>query len=91
MSMEHIKVIESSHKRKCTSSDSCGHWRQEHTGVGPDQNLSCPHSRSRDQHSVGHHREVRWTVTPREGKDSDSSDSRKTFIIIIILFILIGG
>ena len=30
------KVIESSHKRKCTSSDSCGHWRQEHIGVGPD-------------------------------------------------------
>ena len=27
------KVIESSHKR---SSDSYGHWRQEHTGVGPD-------------------------------------------------------
>jgi len=23
------KVTESSHKRKCTSSDSCGHWRQE--------------------------------------------------------------
>ena len=44
------------------------------------------------QHSVGGYpREVRWTVTPREGKDSDSSDSRKTFIIIINLFILIGG
>ena len=28
----------------------------------------------------GHPREVRWTVTPSEGKDSDSSDSRKTFI-----------
>ena len=27
------KVIESSHKR---SSDSYGHWKQEHTGVGPD-------------------------------------------------------
>ena len=28
---------------------------------------------SRDQHSVGGHpREVRWTVTPSEGKDSDS-------------------
>ena len=23
-------------KRKTTSSDSCGHWRQEYTGVGPD-------------------------------------------------------
>ena len=30
------KDIESSHKRKCTSSDRCGHCRQEHTGVGPD-------------------------------------------------------
>ena len=28
--------IESANKIKCTSSDSCGHWRQEHTGVGPD-------------------------------------------------------
>ena len=28
-------------------------------------------------------REVRWTVTPNEGKDSDSSDSRKTFITLI--------
>ena len=26
----------SAHKRKRTSSDSCGHWRQEHTGAGPD-------------------------------------------------------
>ena len=31
--------------------------------------------------------EVRWTVTPSEGKDSDASDSRKTFIILyFILF-----
>ena len=46
--------------------------------------LSCPHSRSRDQHGFGGHpREVRWTVTPSDGKDSDSSDSRKTFIILI--------
>ena len=29
------RAIESSHKTRCTSSDSCGHWRQEHT-VGPD-------------------------------------------------------
>jgi len=42
-----------------------------------------PHNRSRDKHSIGGHpREVRWTVTPSEGKDSDSSDSRKTFIIL---------
>ena len=27
---------ESTHKGKCTSSDSCGHWRQGHTGVGPE-------------------------------------------------------
>jgi len=46
--------------------------------------MSCPHSRSRDQHSVGGHpREVRWTVTPSEGSDTDSSDSRKTFITLM--------
>ena len=27
------KVIGSSHKRKRTSSDNCGHWRQEHTRI----------------------------------------------------------
>ena len=71
-------------KRKYTSSDSCGHGRQEYTGAGPDQNLSCPRSRSKDQHGLGKHpREVRGTVTPSEGKDSDSSDSRKTFIILM--------
>ena len=32
--------------------------------------LSCAHSRFRDQHSVGHPREARRTVTPSEGKDS---------------------
>jgi len=38
----------------------------------------------RGQHSVGRHpREVRWTVTPREGKDSDNSDSRKTVVILM--------
>ena len=34
--LEYIEGIESAHKRKHTSSDSCGHWRQENTGVGPD-------------------------------------------------------
>ena len=78
------KDTESSLKRKHTSSDNCGPWRQEHTGVGPDWNLSCPHSRSRDQHSAGGHpREGRWTVTRSKGKDPDSSDSRKTFIILM--------
>ena len=48
------------------------------------QNLSYPHRRSRDQHSAGgHSREVRWTVTPSEGKDSESSDSIKILIILI--------
>ena len=43
-----------------------------------------PHSRCRDQHSVGGHpREVKGTVTPSEGKDSDSSDPRKTCIILM--------
>ena len=42
------------------------------------------HSRSGDQHSVGGHTmEVRWTVIPSIGKDSDNSDSRKTCIILI--------
>ena len=27
---------ESSYIRKCASSDSCGHWKQADTGVGPD-------------------------------------------------------
>ena len=80
-----LEVIESSHRRKCTSSDSCGHWSQEHTGVGPDENLSCPHSRSRDRHSDRvHPREVRRTVAPSEEKDSDSSDSRKTCPICVL-------
>ena len=73
VSVGSTKGPESAHKRKRTSSDSCGHWRQEHTGAGPDWNLSCLHSRARDQHSIGGHpREVRWIVTPREGKDSES-------------------
>ena len=43
-----------------------------------------PHSRSRDQHSVGGSpRDVSWTVTPSEGNDSHSSDSRKAFIILM--------
>jgi len=43
-----------------------------------------PYNKSRDQHSVGGHpREVRWTVIPSEGKNSNSSDSRKTFIILM--------
>ena len=29
-------------------------------------------------------REVRWTVTPSERKDSDSNDSRKTFIALVL-------
>ena len=38
----------------------------------------------RDQHSVGGHpKEVRWTVTPSEGEVSKSSDSRKTFIVLM--------
>ena len=41
---------------------------------------------SRDQHSVGGHpRQVRWTVTPREAKDSDSSDSRKNIYYSYVL------
>ena len=56
----------------------------KNTGVEPDYNMSCPHGRSRDPHSVGRHpREVKWTVTPREGNGSDSSDSRKAFIILM--------
>ena len=46
-----------------------------------------PHNRSRDQHSVGGHpREMKWTVTPSEGKDPDSSDLRETFIIFEAFF-----
>jgi len=57
---------------------------QEHRGVGPDQNLSCPHSWSEVSTVLGGHpREVRMAVTSSEGKDSDSSDSRKTVIILM--------
>ena len=43
-----------------------------------------PHSRYRDQHGVGGHpRELRRTVTLSEGKGSDSSDSRKSFLILM--------
>ena len=53
-------------------------------GKNTQEYLSSPHSRSRDQYRVGGHpREVRWTVIPSSGKDSDSSDSRKIFIILI--------
>ena len=48
-----------------------------------------PPNKSRDKCSVGGYpREVRWTVTPREGKDANSRDSSKTFIIFICLLIL---
>ncbi|CAN0151753.1 unnamed protein product, partial [Rangifer tarandus platyrhynchus] len=64
-------------------------------GCGSSQNiliLSAKYSISRDvfipvtiqdQHSVaGHSREIRCMVTPRDGKESDNSDSRKTFITL---------
>ena len=39
--------------------------------------MSCPHSRSRGQHSdEWYPREGRWTVNPGEGKDSGSNGSR---------------
>ena len=79
-----VKPIESPHKRKHTSSDSGGLWRQECIGVGPDYNVSFPHSRSRYQHKDERYpKEVRWTVIPSKGKDSDNSDSRKTCIILM--------
>ena len=34
----------------------------------------------------GHPREMKWTVTPSEGKDPDSSDLRETFIIFEAFF-----
>jgi len=37
--------------------------------------MSFPYSRSRDEHCVGGHpREISWTVTPSERKDSGSSE-----------------
>ena len=69
------KDFESSHKRKCNTSDNCAHWRQKHTGVGPECVGSCP-------------RRVRWTVTPIQEKDADISDSRKIFTILIFWHVL---
>ena len=38
----------------------------------------------RDQPSIeGYPRQVKWTVTHSKGKDADSRNSRKTFIILI--------
>ena len=43
---------------------------------------------SKDQYSVGGYpKEVRWTVTPSKRKDSDRSDSRKTFIILMVFYL----
>ena len=65
--------------KKAFLSDQCKNTEK----VGPDSNLSCPHSRSRDQQSVGGHgREVRWAVSPREGKDPDSSDKKKHSLLL---------
>ena len=36
------EATESAHRRKRARSDSRGQWRQGHTGVGPDETLSCP-------------------------------------------------
>ena len=83
------EATESAHRRKRARSDSRGQWTQGHTGVGPEETLSCPHSGSRDQHRVGGHpREASWTGTPSEGKDSDSGDSRKAFILLMFWLVL---
>ena len=43
-----------------------------------------PHNRSRDQHSVGGHpREVRWTVTPSEGKDSLTAVTQEKHLLLL--------
>ena len=53
-------------------------------GVGGGVGTVTHSTQPRDQHSVGGHpKEVRWTVTPSEGEVSKSSDSRKTFIILM--------
>ena len=42
----------------------------------------------RDQRFVGEDpREIRWTVTAREGKDSDSNDSRK-YVLFLFSYLL---
>ena len=61
----------------------------KNTRRGPDQSLSCPHSRSRDHPRVGGHpKEVWWTAAPSEGQDADSRDSRKHLLFIYYSFIL---
>ena len=64
---------------------------KKHKGIGPDENLSCPHSRSRDQHSAGWHpREGRWTVTPARERNLTAVTQEKTFIIrMFVLQILL--
>ena len=47
--------------------------------------LSCLHSRSRDQHSVGGHpREVRWTVTPSEGRTLTEVTQEKCLLFLCL-------
>ena len=46
------KRTEYSHKSKIPSSGNRGYRRQVHTGLGLDESLSCPHSRSREQSSI---------------------------------------
>ena len=46
------KRTECSHKSKIPSSGNHGYWRQVHTGLGLDESLNCPHSKSREQSSI---------------------------------------
>ena len=46
------KRTECSNKSKIPSSGNRGYRRQVHTGLGLDESLSCPHSRSREQSSI---------------------------------------
>ena len=77
------KDNESSHKRKHTNSDSCGYWRQEHSGVRPEQGLSCPPQAGSGMSTVlegtlGRQGGLRHPVRER----MLTVDSRKTFIIL---------
>ena len=63
---------------KGTSSGSCVHWRQEHSGVGPHQSLTCLRRKSRDQPSIwGHPRASEVDCDSQLGKGSWQLRSEK--------------
>ena len=87
------KDIESYHKRKCTSSYNYGHWRQEHRSrsiLESELRIWAAPTAGSEISTVLEGILGRWggLWLPVRGKDSDSSDSRKTFITLMFWLVL---